>query len=189
MSTSISKRVFPYDVESLQEQAEKLFQRLSLLSAYRLDGRFDERTAERWNQIAIAMKQNIENRDRLVELLQKQIDLLTNERVMLQPYETMLLPGQILQNETRVDWEMLRTRFGIVADRPVGEYQREITDLLREVIDPEMDADLTYGEAISTDRPENPADEIIVVRALAVNGLCRKLPVAVLLAKFYWSWF
>lgn len=178
-------------VNSLKEHSYSLLAQLDFwtLTYSTREGNTDR--SKKMNELVDLFKANIMARDQLNEILQEQVNLLMKDRTMLTQDETIALPGLILQNETRINWEALRKQFKIVLDRPVGFYYQYIYELLKQPIAGFTTPEISYGDALSFNPgPEYPLDQLEHLdRALIRKGLCRSLDITLLQSKFCWVYF
>ncbi|MEJ0080833.1 MAG: DNA-directed RNA polymerase subunit alpha C-terminal domain-containing protein [Puia sp.] len=178
-------------VNSLKEHSHALLGQLNYWLACYSDREGNISKSEKVNELLNLVRANILSRDQLNDILQDQINLLMKDRMMLTESETIVLPGQILQNETRINWEALRKQYKIVLDRPVGFYRHYIYELLKQSIPGFSDPEMSFGDALSFNpRPEYPLEQIEYLdRVLVRKGLCRRLDLSQLQNKFCWVYF
>src|ERR1700722_1240630 len=100
-------------VNSLKEHSHALLGQLNYWLACNSDIEGDISKSGKVNELVSLVRANILSRDQLNDILQDQVNLLMKDPMTLIQGEQIILPGQILQNETRINWEALRKQFKI----------------------------------------------------------------------------
>lgn len=136
--------------------------------------------------------------------LERKVFTLEQQVVALQEQHTLndaslqelILPGKVLQNDTRVNWCNLREKHGIILDQPIGHYHFGILQLLENPIaGPDKEVYLvkdllgTTREGFKTAANLRETDMMQTNKQLHRYGLCFDLPLNRLLARFYYSYF
>ena len=183
--------VSPDQVNSLKEHSHALLAQLEYWTTTYSDRSGNNNGSGKIKELIELVRANILTRDQLNGILQEQVDLLMKDRMILNPGETIALPGQILQNETRINWEALRRQYEIVLDRPIGFYHQYVYELLKQPIPGFSIPEMNYEDALAFNPgSEYPLDQLEYLdRALVRKGLCRSLDITHLRRKFCWVYF